>query len=96
MDLGNKFLFADEMPYLEPILFHRTVIFILKLDKVCTDPDAYRGLSMQEGYFKYYSKILADTMQMVMGVIQSLEQFGFTKGKGFMKASRTVVLDGIQ
>ena len=41
VDLGNKILFADEMPDLEPFLFHRTVIFILKPGKVCTDPDSY-------------------------------------------------------
>ena len=95
VDLGNRILFADEMPDVEPFLFHRTVIFILKPGKVCTDPDSYRGLSMLEGYFKLYSKILADRMQRTMGIIQSPEQFGFTRGKGCMEASRTV-LDVIQ
>ena len=54
VDLGNRILFAEEIPDLEPFLFHRIVIFILKPGKICTDPDSYRGLSMLEGYFKLY------------------------------------------
>ena len=46
---------------------------------------------MLEGYFKLYSKILVDRMQRVMGIIQSPEQIEFTKGKGCMEASRTVL-----
>ena len=57
------------------------MIFILKPGKVCTDPDSYRGLSMLEGYFKLYSKILADRMQRAIGIIQNTEQFGFIRGK---------------
>ena len=33
VDLGNKILFADEIPDLKPILFYSTVIFILKPGK---------------------------------------------------------------
>ena len=33
VDLGNKILFADEIPDLKPISFYRTVIFILKPGK---------------------------------------------------------------
>jgi len=59
----------------------RTVIFLLTPGKVCTDPDSYRGLSMLEGYFKLYSKILPDRMQREMGIIQNTEKFGFIRGK---------------
>ena len=95
VDLGNKMLFSDQMPELEPFLFHRIVVFILKPGKPCTDPDSYRGLSMLEGFFKLYSKILAERMQRAMAEIQNPHQFGFTKGKGCLEASRTV-LDVIQ
>ena len=88
-------LFSDQMPELEPFLFHRIVVFILKPGKPCTDPDSYRGLSMLEGFFKLYSKILAERMQKAMAEIQNPHQFGFTKGKGCLEASRTV-LDVIQ
>ena len=46
VDIGNRKLFLEEMHDLEPFLFHRIVIFILKPSKICTDLDSYRGLSM--------------------------------------------------
>ena len=94
-DLGNRIFFDDEMPALDPFFFHRLVIFILKPGKVCTDPDAYRGLSLLEGFFKLYSKLLANRIQKPMRAIQNPQQFGFTKNKGCFEASRTV-LDVIQ
>ena len=39
-------IYLEEMHDLEPFLFHRIVIFILKPSKICTDLDSYRGLSM--------------------------------------------------
>ena len=95
IDLGNNMLFSDQVQELEPFLFHRTVIFILKPGKPCTDPDSYRGLFMLGGFFKLYSKILAEGMQKAMTEIQNPEEFGFTKDKGCLEASRTV-LDATQ
>ena len=50
---------------------------------------------MLEGFFKLYSKILAERMQKVMAEMKNLHQCGFTKGKGCLEASR-IVLDVIQ
>ena len=94
IDVGNNLLFGEN-PTLPPWLFHRTVIFILKPGKPSTDPDAYRGLSMLEGFFKIFSKILSNRIQRSLAYIQQPQQFGFTKGKGILEASRTV-LDVIQ
>ena len=89
-DFGNKLLFGDD-PTIPPWLFHRIVVFILKPGKPTTNPDSYRGLSMLEGFFKIYSKILANRMQRSMKTIQHQQQFGFTRGKGILEASRTVL-----
>ena len=94
VDFGNKLLFGDD-PNIPPWLFHRIVVFILKPGKPTTNPDSYRGLSMLEGFFKIFSKILANRMQSSMKIIQHPHQFGFTRGKGILEASRTV-LDVIQ
>ena len=90
VEAGNELLFSDNPTFL-PWLFHRFVIFILKPGKPTTCPDSYRGLSMLEGYFKIFSKILANRMQNAMLHIQNPQQFGFTKGKGILEASRTVL-----
>ena len=90
-DLGNKLFFAEVMPPVDTFLFHRMVIFILKPGKNATDPDSFRGLSLLEGFFKIFSKILANRMQRPMRHIQHPQQFGFTKHKGIMEASRTVL-----
>ena len=94
-NLGNSLLFDDEMPAIDPFFFHRLVVFILKPGKSCLDPDSYRGLSLLEGFFKIFSKILASRLQRPLLHIQDPQQFGFTKGKGCLEASRTV-LDTIQ
>ena len=91
VDLGNKIFFSDTLPNIDPFLFHRLVVFILKPGKPCTDPDSYRGLSLLEGFFKIYSKILASRMQKPMRHIQCQQQFGFTRDKGCLEASRTVL-----
>ena len=90
VEFGNNMLFGEN-PDFPPWLFHRIVIFILKSGKPSTDPEAYRGLSMLEGFFKIYSKILANRMQRSMRYIQQPQQFGFTRGKGILEASRTVL-----
>ena len=46
---------------------------------------------MLEGFFKIYSKILANRMQRSMRHIQQPHQFGFTRGRGILEASRTVL-----
>ena len=94
-NLGNSLLFDEEMPAIDPFFFHWLVVFILKPGKSCTDPDSYRGLSLLEGFFKIFSKILASRIQRPLLHIQDPQQFGFTKGKGCLEASRTV-LDTIQ
>ena len=91
VDLGNQIFFSDNPPEIDPFLFHRLVIFILKPGKPCTDPDSYRGLSLLEGFFKIYSKTLANRIQKPMRHIQSNQQFGFTRDKGVLEASRTVL-----
>lgn len=91
VDLGNKIFFSQTMPDIDPFLFHRLVVFILKPGKLCTDPDSYRGLSLLEGFFKIYSKILANRIQKPMQFIQNPQQFGFTRDKGCLEASRTVL-----
>ena len=91
VDLGNKIFFSETMPDIDPFLFHRLVVFILKPGKLCTDPDSYRGLSLLEGFFKIYSKILANRIQKPMKTIQCPQQFGFTRDKGCLEASRTVL-----
>ena len=93
VQFGNDLLFG-ETPTILPWFFHRFVIFILKSGKPTTDPDSYRGLSMLEGFFKIFSKILANRMQAPMRHIQNPHQFGFTANKGTLEASRTV-LDAI-
>ena len=90
---GNDLLFGESPTFL-PWFFHRFVIFILKSGKPTTDPDSYRGLSMLEGFFKIFSKALANRMQSPMRHIQNPHQFGFTANKGTLEASRTV-LDAI-
>ena len=90
VEFGNNMLFGDN-PDFPPWLFHRIVIFILKPGKSSTDPEAFRGLSMLEGFFKIYSKILANRMQRSMRHIQQPHQFGFTRGRGILEASRTVL-----
>lgn len=90
VQFGNDLLFGDT-PTMLPWLFHRFVIFILKSGKPTTDADSYRGLSMLEGFFKIFSKILANRMQSPMTHIQSPHQFGFTMNKGTLEASRTVL-----
>ena len=90
-DLGNKLFFDQQMPQIDPFLFHRLVIFILKPNKPCTDADSYRGLSLLEGFFKLYSKVLANRIQKPLRYIQHQHQFGFTKRKGCLEASRTVI-----
>ena len=93
VQFGNDLLFGDNPNFL-PWLFHRFVIFILKSGKPTTDADSYRGLSMLEGFFKIFSKVIANRMQVPMTHIQSPHQFGFTMNKGTLEASRTV-LDSI-
>ena len=90
-DFGNRLFFDEEMPHIDSFFFHRLVIFILKPGKCATDPDSFRGLSLLEGFFKIFSKILANRMQRPMRHIQHPQQFGFTKDKGCMEASRTVL-----
>ena len=90
-DLGNKIFFDEVTPELDAFFFHRMVVFILKPGKICTDPDSYRGLSMLEGFFKIYSKILANRIQKPLRQIQNEQQFGFTKNKVCLEASRTVI-----
>ena len=46
---------------------------------------------MLEGFFKIYSKTLANRMQRSMRYIQQPQQFGFTRGKGILEAIRTVL-----
>ena len=91
VDFGNKLFFGENIPEIDGFFFHRTVIFILKPGKSSLDPDSYRGLSLLEGFFKIYSKILASRIQRPMMIIQDPQQFGFTKGKGCLEASRTVI-----
>ena len=95
VNLGDRIFFDDQMPEIDPFFFHRLVVFILKPGKDCLDPDSYRGLSLLEGFFKIYSKTLASRIQRPMRHIQDPQQFGFTKNKGCLEASRTV-LDTIQ
>ena len=90
LEFGNNMLFGEN-PDFPPWLFHRIVIFILKPGKPSTDPEAFRGLSMLEGFFNIYSKILANRMQRSMRHIQQPHQFGFTRGRGILEASRTVL-----
>ena len=46
---------------------------------------------MLEGFFKIYSKILANRIQKPLRQIQNEQQFGFTKNKVCLEASRTVI-----
>ena len=92
---GNQLFFDDDLPDIDPFFFHRHVIFILKPGKNPLDPDSYRGLSLLENLFKIFSKILANRMLRPLSHIQHPQQFGFTRGKGCLEASRCV-LDTIQ
>ena len=92
---SNQLFFDDDLPDIDPFFFHRHVIFILKPGKNPLDPDSYRGLSLLENLFKIFSKILANRMLRPLSHIQHPQQFGFTRGKGFLEASRCV-LDTIQ
>ena len=91
VNFGNRLFFDEDIPDIDGFFFHRIVVFILKPGKSCLDPDSYRGLSLLEGFFKIYSKILASRIQRPMAVIQDPQQFGFTKNKGCLEASRTVI-----
>ena len=88
---GDDLLFAEERPIVDPFFFHRLVIFILKPGKDPLDPDSYRGLSLLENIFKVYSKLLANRMMRPLSHIQNPQQFGFTKDKGTLEASRGVI-----
>ena len=91
VDLGNRLFFADEMPHIDPFFSHRLVVFILKPGKDSLDADSYRGLSLLENSFKVFSKILAQRIQRPMTYVQDPQQFGFTRRKGCLEASRTVI-----
>ena len=91
VNMGNKLLFDETMPNMDRYFFHRTIIFILKPGKECTNPDSYRGLSLLEVIYKIYAKILANRMEKPLQHIQSKHQFGFTRNKSAMEASRTVI-----
>merc|ERR1711888_209563 len=56
-----------------------------------TDLDSYRGLSMLENIFKMYSKTLANRLTPPLQHIQNIHQFGFTKNKGCLEASRIAI-----
>ena len=88
---GNDLLFSEEIPPIDPFFYHRLVIFILKPGKDPLDPDSYRGLSLLENVFKLYSKLLANRMMRPLTHIQSLHQFGFTRSRGCLEASRCVI-----
>ena len=81
VDLGNKLLFAEVPPQVDKYFHHRLVIFVLKAGKNAMDPDSYRGLSLLEGVYKIYAKILARRIQVPIKKIQHCHQFGFTKIK---------------
>ena len=91
VEAGNKWLFQDEMSPPPQWLAHRKVVFILKPNKDEKDEDSYRGLSMLENIFKAFSKIIADRMALALIVIQDSNQFGFTRGRGTLEASRTII-----
>ena len=88
---GEDLLFSEERPNVDPFFFHRMVIFILKPGKDPMDPDSYRGLSLLENVFKLYSKLLANRMERPLKQIQNPQQFGFTRRKGILEASRCVI-----
>ena len=90
LDYGNNLFFGDTPDFM-PWFFHRIVIFILKPGKPTSNPDSYRGISMLECFFKIFSKILSNRMQNSMLQVQNPHQFGFSKGKGILEASRTVL-----
>ena len=84
-------MFGDEIPDIPAWLFHRIVIFIMKPGKATTDENSYRGLSMLENIFKMYSKAIATITAGPLRHIQNPHQFGFTKDKGCLEASRTAI-----
>ena len=88
---GNKWLFGEEETEGPEWLGRRKVIFIPKPKKDRADEDSYRGLSMLEGFYKIFAKALANRMARALEEIQDRSQFGFTKGKGTLEASRTVI-----
>ena len=90
LNYGNNLFFGDTPDFM-PWFFHRIVIFILKPGKPTSNPDSYRGISMLECFFKIFSKILSNRMQNSMLQVQNPHQFGFSKGKGILEASRTVL-----
>ena len=89
--VGNDILFSNEPQDVARWFFHRIVIFILKPGKPVTDEDSYRGLSMLENIFKLYSKLLASRLAVPLRHIQDKHQFGFTKEKGCLEASRSII-----
>ena len=88
---GNDLLFGEDDIEIPKWLYHRIVLFVLKPGKNVTDPDSYRGLSMLENIYKMYSKLIALRMASPLRYIQSPQQFGFTKDKGCLEASRSVI-----
>ena len=50
---------------------------------------------MLENIFKLYAKVLATRIEMPLQHIQDINQFGFTKAKGCLEASRSL-LDAIR
>ena len=89
--VGNFLLFGENAPEIPQWLFHRIVLFILKPGKPVTDEDSFRGLSMLKNIFKMYSKLIATRMAAPLRHIQNPQQFGFTKNKGCLEASRSVI-----
>ena len=94
VQVGNDILFSDEPQDIAAWFYHRIVIFILKPGKAVTDEDSYRGLSMLENIFKLYAKELNSRIERPLRHIQDIHQFGFTKDKGCLEASRSI-LDAI-
>ena len=91
VQVGNDLLFGENDIEIPKWLYHRIVLFVLKPGKNVTDPDSYRGLSMLENIYKMYSKLVALRMATPLRYIQSPQQFGFTKNKGCLEASRSVI-----
>ena len=88
---ANQWLFEDQELVPPEWLAHKKVVFILKPGRDAKLEDSYRGLSMLENIYKAISKIMADRLSLALLAIQDPNQFGFTRQKGTLEASRTVI-----
>ena len=69
----------------------RKVVFLLKKNKVKTDPSSYRPISLLESLYKILAKLLARRLNPLLEHIVHEEQYGFVPKRHMSTCSYTVL-----